>query len=168
MGMKGFIAVIAAVVTFAIANTAAAEVKYDPEAGTGFVGKGEVQDAFAWNDAAFQQNASSIGFFYGASWSYTVICTGASGSQTYLVGGGVGIVEIDAEARTNPKGKVTGFNLLGYRSSPEQSEAPRVGDACGGGTIAPGMLTSVKFNDDRGDMLFVTAPNLGAPVIWFT
>ena len=62
--MKGFIAVIAAVVMFAIANTAAAEVRLDPEAGTGFVGKGDVQDAFVWNDAALQQNALFVGFFY--------------------------------------------------------------------------------------------------------
>ena len=73
--------------------------------------------------------------------------------------------ELLTQPRRNPQGKVTGFDLVGFRSF-QDSDAPEVGDPCGGfGPYASGTTTSITLiHDDAA--LFVTAPNLGAPVIW--
>jgi hypothetical protein len=171
---KVALAFVAVLGTFVLASVVRAAVSFDIATGTGFVGKGEVQEAFSawgWNNADVQANAPFLTFTYAASWGYTVVCTGAAGSTTYItVGGAFG--HVITQARTNPNGKVIGFNLLGWQpgtltpGDPE-SDAPEVGESCGGGTIPPGTLTSVTYNDDRFDILFVEAPTVFAPqVVW--
>ncbi len=54
-------AAAAAVVVIAAAP-ATASVSFDSSTGTGFVGKGDVQTALGWNNAALQKNASSLTF----------------------------------------------------------------------------------------------------------
>jgi hypothetical protein len=39
-----------------------AAVTFDPETGTGFVGKGDVQTAFGWNNKQLQDNAGLVQF----------------------------------------------------------------------------------------------------------
>ena len=58
---------IAALFAMALATTAQAAVTFDPETGTGFVGKGDVQVAFGWNNAQFQANATGLSFAYVAT-----------------------------------------------------------------------------------------------------
>jgi hypothetical protein len=56
------------VIGFALAALIAASaplmaaVTFDPATGTGFVGKGDVQSAFGWNNAGLQQNAAGVTF----------------------------------------------------------------------------------------------------------
>ena len=45
-----------------LAGTAAATVTFYPETGTGFVGKGDVQSAFGWNNADAQNKMSGVTF----------------------------------------------------------------------------------------------------------
>src|ERR671918_2365400 len=47
---------------FSFTTTAYAAVTFDPTTGTGFVGKGDVQTAFGWNNKVFQQNVGGVSF----------------------------------------------------------------------------------------------------------
>lgn len=165
MGQRAALAAtLVAIFACAAVSGASAAVELDPSSGTGFVGKGDVQDAFAWNDANLQQNARFVGLFYVATEIYTVTCTGSAGTQIHLAQAGAS-GQLITQPRTNPQGRVNGFDLLGFMSF-QAFDAPEVGDACGGfGPFAPGTATAVTLiHDDAA--LFVTAPNLGAPVIW--
>lgn len=48
--------------SMAVAAPSVAAAKYDPESGTGYVSKGEVQAALGWNNEEFQANAVRIDF----------------------------------------------------------------------------------------------------------
>ena len=43
-------------------------------AGTGWVGKGEVQSAYGWNNKAMQDNVGGVTFAYDSTASYEVVC----------------------------------------------------------------------------------------------
>jgi opacity protein-like surface antigen len=52
---------LAAGIALATISTAAvAAVTFDPATGTGFVGKGDIQLAFGWNNKAAQDNATAL------------------------------------------------------------------------------------------------------------
>jgi hypothetical protein len=72
-----------AALTFAsIATVAAnAEVTFDSSSGEGFVGKGDVQEAFGWSNKQLQDNAAALNFTYSEVGFYTVVCTGHSNSN---------------------------------------------------------------------------------------
>ncbi|HZA52459.1 MAG TPA: hypothetical protein VE549_17060, partial [Myxococcaceae bacterium] len=53
---------IAALAAITAATAAYAAVTFDPETGTGFVGKGDVQLALGYNNALLQQNADTLVF----------------------------------------------------------------------------------------------------------
>lgn len=138
---------------FAISSigAAGAAVTFDPATGTGFVGKGDVQMPFGWNDAALQAKATGVTFGYVSSTddAYQVVC----GWDTTSQGGGknstgpiikhhvqtksanIGssvtydITKID---RKNPNGKVTGFQLTGKTGEviDEAGSVPVVGGDC--------------------------------------
>lgn len=126
-------------------GSAAAEVSFDPATGTGFVGKGDVQSAFGWNNAKLQQNAAAVTFTFEAQdggWEY--VCEWWTGPDhnrkvhqvTKTVGLSIG-GEITHDART--RNQLTGFILLGYTNGFETDEGavPAIGDAClGEGTGA--------------------------------
>jgi hypothetical protein len=57
------IVLVGVVAALTVAGSAAATVTFN-RYGTGFVGKGDVQTAFGWNNAQFQRNASGITFTY--------------------------------------------------------------------------------------------------------
>ena len=165
MGKRTLVASLAVLATLVVAGVGSATT-FDLSAGTGFVSKGDVQDAFAWNDATFQQHASSVHFTYAAGWSWAVVCTGTSGSQTYFQAGGIS-ANVDAEARTNPKGKVTGFDLVGFETFTGPTVAPVVGETCGGfANISPGIVTSVTLQDDRFDWLLADVPDFASQIVW--
>jgi hypothetical protein len=110
------IAAIAAIGVLATAAVASANVAVTN--GTGFVGKGDVQNALGYaNDAAFQADAKNFTFQYGdvAEISMAVVCT--SDDVTYVTQHNVlGTVTATQTVTSTPKisgGKVTGYNLLG-------------------------------------------------------
>src|SRR5688572_8608251 len=79
---------LAAGAALAVVSTAAmASVSFDDTTGTGFVGKGDVQLAFGWNNKAAQDNAKSVVFSYEVEDTYDVTCewvtvTGGPNSKT--------------------------------------------------------------------------------------
>jgi hypothetical protein len=123
----------------ALASPAVASVTFDPATGTGFVGKGDVQLVFDWNNKALQDNATKVDFRVNSvsetSWTCTKIVVQGNDeireivqqrSTTSTVQGLVTTV-----ARENSKGKdgpVTGFKLTGYEGTPVlATDGPEVG-----------------------------------------
>lgn len=131
-----------AVLTFGAVATAA--VTFNPESGTGFVGKGDVQLVYGWNNAELQSKAGSISFRYSAvevsevSWT----CTNTNNDKEQLrerttTRSVQGVVSSIARERN----QVTGFVLKGYAGSPSSSvssDGPSV-NSCPSG---PWTLTS--------------------------
>ena len=54
----------------------------DTAAGTGFVGKGEVQQVMGWNNKTLQENASNVVFTYESTDDYSAVCTFVTGEGT--------------------------------------------------------------------------------------
>lgn len=122
------------------AAPASASVTFDPATGTGFVGKGDVQLAFGWNNQTLQTNASGIAFSYNNVATYSATCTwvtgeGTRGEQTHNVDipreTSVN-AEIAFETRKNNQSMITGFNLNGFGETTTEGTIPIVGDACVG------------------------------------
>jgi hypothetical protein len=120
-------------------STAAAAVTFDPATGEGFVGKGDVQDVFGWNNRQLQENADDVEFRASSevvtevSW----ICTNTTNQNEQLRSRTTtttvsGIVETVARERN----QVTGFILEGYDGDPvvgdPETEGPPV-DSCPSG-----------------------------------
>ena len=63
MSRKTFSGLFVAFAAFALMLTGvAAAVTFDPATGTGFVGKGDVQLVYGWNNQALQTNALNVQF----------------------------------------------------------------------------------------------------------
>ena len=148
---KLVVGVLAVAICFATSTVAKAEVTID-ENGTGFVGKGDVQAVFDWNNAQLQENAIQVRFRLGESTTYHWIClnpqgkeTGASDQQTTVDS------EVAVDARKNKQGQVTGFYLNGFGDT-EQSE---IGACSTNWTLKPDSLTSVA-SGEGSEMLQVS------------
>jgi hypothetical protein len=115
-----------AVVALALATVglAAAAVTFDATTGTGFVGKGDVQLVFGWNNKALQDSAASVQFRANSvtvtevSW----ICTNSNNENTQerertTTTSLAGVVSSIARERN----QITGFNLTGYSGTPTSS-----------------------------------------------
>jgi len=122
-----------------LASPAIASVTFDPATGTGFVGKGDVQLVFNWNNKVLQDNASSVDFRVNSvsatTWTCTKIVVQGNDETREIVQQrsttttNQGLVT--TVARENSKGKdgaVTGFYLTGYEGTPVQAtDGPAVG-----------------------------------------
>lgn len=134
--------------------TALAAVTFDPATGTGFVGNGDVQEAFGWNHHGLQGNAEGVTFSYEASMTYAAVCTwttgeGTRGEKTHHVTHNTGMdvtSDVARSIRRNSQGHVTGFHLTGYGDSfSESGSVPVVGGACPGNPGHGGVWTSVEL-----------------------
>jgi hypothetical protein len=116
-----------------IATAAMAAVDFDPDTGAGFVGKGEVQEAFGWNNRQLQANADDVQFRVSSevvtevSWT----CTNTNNQNvqerertttTSLQG--------VLDSTTRERNQVTGFILEGYDGDPTtgdpETEGPQL------------------------------------------
>jgi hypothetical protein len=119
------VAATAFAATLALATPATAAVTFDPATGVGFVGKGDVQLAFGWNNSQLQTRAPGVSF---AAESETVsevswVCTNTRNENTQerertTTTSTTGVVS--AVTRDGKK-QVTGFNLQGYTGEPEST-----------------------------------------------
>lgn len=113
----------------AVAAPAMASVIFDPATGTGFVGKGDVQLVFSWNNKVLQDNAFAVDFRVNSvsetTWTCTKIVMQGNDETREIVqqrsttSTAQGLVT--TVARENSKGKdgaVTGFYLTGYEGAP--------------------------------------------------
>lgn len=120
--IRGLLGITAAAV---LTVAAFATVTFNPANGTGFVGKGDVQTAFGWNNAQLQNNARGLAFQYYSTTTATWTCQwvtgeGTRGQRTHTldrttIQGLVGAVAHDARTRN----QITGFILTGWNGTPQ-------------------------------------------------
>jgi hypothetical protein len=123
-----------------IGSSQSALVTFDSATGTGFVGKGDVQLAFGWNNATLQKNANDLTFTYDATVTYDVSCewtTGPAGKEKVhtVIHEKYGSISSAVEYEARRANQVNGFNLLGYDASGlvvTGDALPAVGDPCPG------------------------------------
>jgi hypothetical protein len=100
-----------------LSTAALGAVTFDPETGEGFVGKGDVQLAFEWNNKALQDNAADVSFTYEEVGEYTVVCDGHSNparNPSTFNNRELGLeAEVDYDKRRNRQDQITGFILTG-------------------------------------------------------
>jgi hypothetical protein len=157
-------AILAAGAALAVISTAAmASVSFDYSTGTGFVGKGDVQLAFGWNNKAAQDNAKNVTFAVDAQDTYDVTCewetvTGGPHSQTIFHD-----VTIPRHVKVNAsvsydarlKNQYTGYILNGYGTSTTVGSVPVVGASCPM-AHATAVITEVALTSSNGGGLSVT------------
>jgi hypothetical protein len=110
----GVLAIAAIAATALFATVASASVAVDAN-GNGYVGKGDVQSALGWNNAAFDKNVKDLKFTAGTQvmgnqtrWQ----CSGGEQSRTSTV---VQSRTVNATPVLNGNGKqITGWNLTGF------------------------------------------------------
>lgn len=144
----------------ALSFAANASVTYDEE-GVGFVGKGDVQSLFGWNNHELQANAEFVQFRMispggSASWK----CSGINpGGNTVTNTKGVESLAMNAnvsmDARKNRAGQVTGFLLNGFddSSAPDYSsvgECTKPNDNWQSYDLVPG---SLEFESEGAEMM---------------
>ena len=142
----------------AIAASAAAlaTVTFDSTTGTGFVGKGDVQLAFGWNNATLQKNASGVTFTYNAVDTYDAECYW----ETETGNGKIIVHDITVPKHTSVnatiaydprvRNQITGFNLKGFGTTVTDGTVPVVGDACPGNN--PGTIIGVTLTSSTGGL----------------
>lgn len=121
-----------------LASSAMAAVTVDPLTGTGFVGKGDVQLAFGWNNAQLQSNAKNVSFTLSSNATYLATCVwmtgeGTRGQKTHTITQTKSTAlssTINYELRKS--NQITGFNLLGFGATTVIGTAPVVGGTCPG------------------------------------
>ena len=123
----------------ALASPASAVVTFDPATGTGFVGKGDVQLVFGWNNKALQDKAGAVDFRVNSSSETSWTCTklvlqGNDETREIVQQRSFSITTqglVTTVARDNSKGKdgpVTGFYLQGYENGATvETSGPAVG-----------------------------------------
>jgi len=100
-----------------VGSGAGAAVSFDPATGTGFVGKGDVQLVFGWNNKALQDNAGSVQFRVASTTVSEVswLCTNTNNETTQerartTTESLQGVFDSIARERN----QFTGFNLNGF------------------------------------------------------
>ncbi|WP_316739447.1 hypothetical protein [Streptomyces sp. MK7] len=169
----GLAAAGAAVTALAVAGTASASVTFDPATGTGFVGKGDVQTAFGWNNQQLQNSAAGVTFSYDATDVYSAVCTwitgeGTKGEKTHDISvprhSSVNSV-IAYDARTHKQ--IDGFTLTGFAGTTTTGTVPVVGNSCVGnsdGINFNGTWTSVSLVSSDATLSTVYGGN--SVVVW--
>jgi hypothetical protein len=158
-----------------LASAASATVSFDPtgsltpsnsQGAYGFVGNGDVNTAFGWNNQKLQKQAGNLSFSYNNNTEdFSAVCewttgTGTRGQQTHdiTVPRQTSISDsIDYLSRTNQQ--VDGFLLTGAGIPVLQGTVPVVGAACVGNTDGVdfnGTWTSVTDNGSLGGGLYVS------------
>lgn len=157
--MKYKLAFVAAAAVAAIATAAYATVTFDPNTGTGFVGKGDLQLAFGWNNAAAQQNIPSVTFTYASQETYTAVCTWTTGEGT----NGERVHNVDHNKTVGVSGQVQysvrqhqqidGIYLTGFTGTlSESGTVPVVGGPCPGNPGTDGTWSSVTLTSSSGGL----------------
>ena len=103
--------------------------------GTWFVGKGDVQTFFGWNNPRMQANAAYIEFRIASSTTTTWTCTKlqvlGNGNTNEIVQNRQNSSSTQGvfttQGRTNSQGPVTGFNLTLNGAATVQNDGPAIG-----------------------------------------
>jgi len=142
------------------ASGASAAVTFDQITGTGFVGKGDVQLVYGWNNHQLQANAANVSFSYSSEDKYSAVCTFTTGEGTR--GERIHNIShkrtaqvnntVERELRKNKLGDVTGFTLTGYGAQSSSGSVPVLGGPCQGNSGHGGEWTSVEQTGSSGGL----------------
>lgn len=153
--------VTAAAAALLVSASAFAAVTFDASTGIGFVGKGDVQLAFGWNNKALQENAKNVSFTYEATTGFIYECEWTTGpvrnrkthSVTKKEGVNVNsVIAYDMRQRN----QFTGYNLSGFGSVYTIGSEPVLGESCIG-EGADGVIVEVSRDPSRDEGgLYVT------------
>jgi hypothetical protein len=143
MKKRSIIAVAGAIAL--TATVAFAAVTFDPITGEGFVGKGEVQEAFGWNNRQLQQNAEDVKFQVASIvvTEVTWVCTNSNNDNTQererttttTIGGLL-------ESVGRERNQITGFYLEGYDGEPVGGDPVTEGNPLNSCPSGPWTLTT--------------------------
>ena len=138
--------------------------------GVGFVGKGDVQTAFGWNNPQLQSNAGGVTFTYNSKDTYDVECewtTTTGGPNPKIILHDIIVPKhtsikatVAYDARTMKQ--ITGFNLNGYGQTVTVGTVPVVGGTCPGGSQLA-VITAVQLTSSTGG-LYVNFGNTSVPL----
>jgi len=178
---KLYAAIALALVAMLVASTAAiAAVQFDPTTGTGFVGKGDVQLAFGWNNKQLQTNAKDVTFSYNATDTYDVTIEFDSGNPdkpktiTHHTVTQDKATNVSSSVAFDPrvKNQITGFNLTGLGSTTTTGDQiPAVGDSCPNGfncVVTDVQLvssTGALYANYGGTSVLIWSPAAPAPTV---
>jgi hypothetical protein len=111
--MRKLFIIAASIAALAIPAAAIASVSVDAS-GTGFVGKGDVQNALGWNNATFDRNALSVGFTQKSVTSahYALRCNGTDYVDDMAVTRTTPVTATPIYNAGNGR-QITGWNLTG-------------------------------------------------------
>jgi hypothetical protein len=113
---------VAACLTAAVVAYAA--VDFDPETGTGFVGKGDVQLVCGWNNNQLQNNVDLVAF-RALSQEISEVSWECTNSNNDMVRERTRTTTTSTEGLVSGvarvKNQVTGFNLSGYSGTPTET-----------------------------------------------
>lgn len=164
----------AAAATAMISTAAFAAVTFDSATGTGFVGKGDVQIAYGWNNAQLQSNAKDVRFSYESLDRYEVTCewyTGPAHNRNQHEVDHKRSTSVQSavsyEARKNTQGSVNGFILKGFGATTTIGDAPPL---VGSTTWCPGapgngaVVTDVVSTGTSGGALFANYGGTGVQI----
>jgi hypothetical protein len=142
-----------------VAGAASASAYTMDASGVGWVGKGEVQTAYGWNNKTMQNNVGGVTFVYDSTATYEVRCEfdnpGGHHVITQTKSTGVNAT-VGSEARKNSQGKdgpMTGWYLTGFGETTTQGgEVPAVGDGCPGNSGLGSVTSVVQTSADAGGL----------------
>lgn len=157
---KLYLAVTLALAAMMLAATVAvAAVTFDPGTGKGFVGKGDLQVPWGWNNSQLQQNASGVSFTYNTVDEYDVTIefeTGNPAQPKSLKTHTVTQEKSTAVDKTvaydlRVKNQITGFNLNGFGATNVSGDPiPSVGDECPNGNLGCEVIAVEKTSSSGG------------------
>jgi hypothetical protein len=128
------------------------------ENGQGFVGKGELQTPWSWNNQALQSRAKDVSFTVESESTYEYVCQwvtgeGTRGEKTHKVTQTRSSSVVDTVAYdTRVKNQITGFRLSGFSATTPTGVVPVVGDSCLG-EGAEGTVISVSEQGSSANLL---------------
>ena len=145
----------AALAAATISTAAFASVTFDPATGLGWVGKGDVQLAFGWNNQAAQANAKAVSFSYNATDTYDVGCEWSTGTN-HVVVHDITVpkhTSVSSSVLSDPRktGQWTGYNLNGLGATVTDGSVPVVGATCPGNS-GLGLVTDVTLTGSTGGL----------------
>jgi hypothetical protein len=129
------VAVVTLVALLITATMAFAAVTFDPVTGVGFVGKGDVQSVYDWNNKDLQDKHLSVQFrvksTVGTEVSWT--CTKSSPQEIVQERSGTTTTSIQGlvSSTARERNQITGFILNGYYGDPNIGDPVTEGPAVG-------------------------------------
>jgi hypothetical protein len=120
--------IVASALVLTVVGTAVAAWTFNATTGTGFVGKGDVQLVYGWNNKQLQDNAADVKFQATSTVGTYVQWTCTKDNDNTQVRRETTRTETEGVLSSigRLKNQITGFNLLGYDGSPTIGD-PQVG-----------------------------------------